>query len=67
MEEISPEEARRELLTAIPRPAVNMLLDAWAAAAGYPALVTSTVREITGAPARTFRYWATDNVAEFLS
>lgn len=58
-EEISPEEARRELR--IP----SMLLDAWAAAIGQPAFVTSTVEEITGRPARTFLAWATDHAAEF--
>ena len=65
IEEISPEEARRELLTVMPAFVVNMLLDAWAAAIGQPAFVTSTVAEITGAPARTFRDWATDHAAEF--
>src|SRR5207244_4801537 len=66
IEEISPEEARVELLKPyMPAAAVNMLLDAWAAAAGQPALVTSTVAEITGAPARTFRDWAIDHAAEF--
>jgi uncharacterized protein YbjT (DUF2867 family) len=64
-EEISPDEARRELLTIMPAPAINMLLDAWAAASGLPAFVTSTVAEITGAPARTFLEWATDHAAEF--
>ncbi len=59
VEEISPEEARRELRI----PAV--LLDAWAAAIGQPAFVTSTVAEITGRPARTFLDWATDHIAEF--
>jgi hypothetical protein len=44
---------------------VNLLLDAWAAATGQPALVTSTFAEITGATARTFRDWATDHAAEF--
>jgi uncharacterized protein YbjT (DUF2867 family) len=48
VQDISPEEARRELRL----PAV--LLDAWAAAVGQPAFVTSTVEEITGKPARTF-------------
>jgi uncharacterized protein YbjT (DUF2867 family) len=65
VEEISPEEARRELLAVIPAPGVNMLLDAWSAAAGQPAFVTSTVEEITGKPPRTFRDWATDNAAVF--
>jgi uncharacterized protein YbjT (DUF2867 family) len=64
-EEISPDEARRELLKIMPAPAINMLLDAWAAASGLPALVTSTVAEITGAPTRTFLEWATDHAAEF--
>jgi len=65
IEEISPDEARRELLALMPAFVVNMLLDAWAAAIGQPALVTSTVAEITGAPARTFLDWATDHAAEF--
>ena len=62
-EEISPEAARRELLA--PPSVVNMLLEAWAAAIGLPAFVTSTVAEITGTPARTFRDWVTDHAAEF--
>jgi uncharacterized protein YbjT (DUF2867 family) len=65
IEEMSPEEALREPLALMPAFVVNMLLDAWAAAIGQPALVTSTVAEITGAPARTFRDWAADHAAEF--
>ena len=65
VEEISPDEARRELLTIGPLVAVNMLLAAWAAAIGQPAHVTSAVAEITGAPPHTFLDWATDNAAEF--
>jgi uncharacterized protein YbjT (DUF2867 family) len=65
IEEISPDEARCELLTIMPAPVVNMLLDAWAAAIGQPAFVTSKVEEITGTPARTFLDWATDHAAEF--
>ena len=42
-----------------------MLLDAWAAAIGRPAHVTSTVAEITGAPAKSFFEWATEHEAEF--
>jgi uncharacterized protein YbjT (DUF2867 family) len=58
IEEISPDEARDQGLP-------GMLLDAWAAAVGQPAFVTSTVREIIGRPARTFQEWVTANVAEF--
>jgi uncharacterized protein YbjT (DUF2867 family) len=66
IEEMTPDEARRELLAIMPLPVVNMLLDAWGAASGQPAWVTSTVQEITGAPARTFLQWARDNATEFL-
>jgi len=65
IEEISPDEARRELLTIMPALAVNMLLNAWAAAIGQPAFVTSTFAKITGALPRTFRDWASDHVASF--
>ena len=62
-EEISPDEARREI--PFPAPALDMLLKAWAAAVGHPALVTSTVAELTGRPARTFREWVTDHAGAF--
>jgi uncharacterized protein YbjT (DUF2867 family) len=62
-EELSPEEARREL--PFPAPAMNMLLNAWAAAIGQPALVTSAVAEITGRWARTFRDWVSDHAEAF--
>jgi uncharacterized protein YbjT (DUF2867 family) len=64
-EEISPDEARRELLTIGPLPAVNMLLAAWQAAMSQPAHVTATAAQVTGAPARTFLEWATDHAAAF--
>jgi hypothetical protein len=48
-----------------PRCPGRRLLDAWAAAIGQPAFVTSTVREVTGRQARTFVDWVTVNVAEF--
>ncbi len=65
IQEISPDEARHELLRIGPLVAVNMLLDAWAAAIGQPAFMTSTVADITGAPARAFADWVTDHSAEF--
>jgi uncharacterized protein YbjT (DUF2867 family) len=54
IEEISPDDARRELLTIASAAGVNMLLQAWAAAIGQPAHVTSTVARITGARQKTF-------------
>ncbi len=65
VEEISPEEARRELRSIMPAFVIEMLLDAWAAAIGQPAFLTSTVAEITGASARTFFDWATDYAEQF--
>jgi len=64
-EEISPDQWRQECAGIWPPAAVNMLLDAWAAATGQPALVTSTVAEITGVPARPFREWAADHAEQF--
>jgi uncharacterized protein YbjT (DUF2867 family) len=64
IKEISPDDARSELLSLMPTP-VNMLIDAWSAAIGQPAFVTSTVAEITGRPARTFREWVADHAARF--
>jgi uncharacterized protein YbjT (DUF2867 family) len=68
LEEMSPDDARLELLPVLGSPIfVDMLLAVWAAAIGQPAFVTSTCAEITGAPPRTFREWATDHAAEFRS
>ena len=66
VEEMSPDEAQSELLPVLgSSTVVNMLLNAWAAAIGQPAFVTSTFAELTGAPPRTFLEWATDHAAEF--
>jgi uncharacterized protein YbjT (DUF2867 family) len=65
IEEVSPDEWRRERLNIWPEALLDMLLNAWAAAAGHAAFVTSAVEEITGAPAHTFFDWATDHAAEF--
>ncbi len=62
-EEMSPEEALREL--GMPPAVAGMLLGAWAAALGQPAYVTDAVEQITGAPARTFRRWADEHAAAF--
>jgi uncharacterized protein YbjT (DUF2867 family) len=65
IEEITPEEWRRELPEFVPPFVANMLLDAWTAAAGQPAFVSSTVLELTGMPPRTFQDWVTDHTGEF--
>jgi uncharacterized protein YbjT (DUF2867 family) len=66
IEEISPDKARSELLPVLGSPTfVDMLLNAWAAAIGQPAFVTSTFAELTGALPRTFLQWATDHASDF--
>src|SRR5271165_4254174 len=51
----------RELPEFMPSFLAKYLLEAWAAAIGQPAFVTSTVAELTGCPARTFFESATDH------
>lgn len=64
-DELSPEAAREQVLAAWPPAVVDMLVGAYAAAVGRPAYLTSTIAEVTGAPARSFRQWADDHAAEF--
>lgn len=45
IEELSPDEVSREGLAGMPMPVVAKLMDAWAAAVGQPAFVTSTIEE----------------------
>ena len=65
-EEISAEAARQQMLTegwptALADGVVNLL----ARLITEAALVTSTVEEVTGTPARTFRQWAVDHAEDF--
>jgi uncharacterized protein YbjT (DUF2867 family) len=64
-EEVSADEFRSATEGSWPRPAVDMLLAAWGATMGRPAFVTSTVSDILGSPARTFRRWAADHAGAF--
>jgi uncharacterized protein YbjT (DUF2867 family) len=64
-EEMSPEEARRELLAIMPGAVIEMLMAGWIAAAGHPAFMTSTVEEVTGRRARSFSEWAADHANDF--
>ena len=66
IQEISPDEAQRTCLAQLPPALRSTLLDAWAAAVGLPAFVTSTVEYLTGIPARTFRNWIEDTTPDFL-
>jgi hypothetical protein len=48
-----------------PPPIADMLLNAYAAAVGRPAMMTSTIPEITDSPARSFHRWAMNRAGEF--
>jgi len=65
-EEISEEAGRNKMLEMMPPPIADMLLRAYAAAVDRPAYVTSTVVELTGTTAATFRRWADDHAQDFL-
>jgi uncharacterized protein YbjT (DUF2867 family) len=66
VEEITPDEARSELLPVLGSPVfINMLLNAWGAALGQPAFVSSSFAELTGKSPRPFVEWASDHEAEF--
>jgi uncharacterized protein YbjT (DUF2867 family) len=60
-EELSREEAEDELAGRVPATA----LDTWAGFVETPEIVTSTVRDVTGRPARPFGEWARDHVDDF--
>lgn len=65
-QELSRGAAREQMLGMMfPPPVADMLLDAYAAAVGQAALLTSTILEVTGVPARSFRDWAQDHAADF--
>ncbi len=65
-EELSPDDFRSETEGSWPRPAVDMLLAAWAATIGGPAPITSTVFDILGSPPRSFRQWVGDHARAFI-
>jgi len=64
-DELSPEDFRRETAGTWPVPVVDMLLIAWGATIGRPAFMTSSVFDIIGSPARTFRQWVADHADAF--
>jgi uncharacterized protein YbjT (DUF2867 family) len=65
IEEMSPDDARREWSPRWPRPILDMLLNAWSAALGQPAFVSDTFEQITGSPPRPFLVWAMDHAMHF--
>ena len=65
-DELARESAREQMIAMMfPPPVADMLLDAYAAAVGLPAVVTSTVQDVIGVPARSFHDWAVDHAGDF--
>ncbi|MFE4393492.1 MULTISPECIES: NAD(P)H-binding protein [Streptomycetaceae] len=64
-EELSPDEFRGAMDGKAPRPAVDMLLNAWGATMGRPAYLTSAVSDILGVPPRPFSRWVADHAESF--
>ena len=64
-EEISPEAMRSQLLARIPPAVVDGALTYWARLVTEPEVVSPTVEEVTGAPARPFRDWVSDHSSDF--
>lgn len=64
-EEISREVARQQMLTYWPLALVDGALNAWASFEREPELVSHTVEEVTGTPARPFVEWVIDHESSF--
>ncbi|GAA3574101.1 NAD(P)H-binding protein [Nonomuraea rosea] len=67
-QELTREEERRRLLAddSFPDAFADALLDGYAQMLdGPPPVLTTTVEEVTGRPARTFAQWARDHAADF--
>ena len=64
-EEITPEEARRKMLTFAPETIVDALHNRLADAVADPMRPTTVVEEVLGRPARSFSEWVRENSAVF--
>jgi uncharacterized protein YbjT (DUF2867 family) len=65
-EETTLEVAREQLLTQMPAPYADGMLEAFGRLAhAEPDQPTTTVETVTGTPARTFSQWVADHAAEF--
>jgi uncharacterized protein YbjT (DUF2867 family) len=64
-EEISPEAARSGMSAMLSPQFADMFLDVYPTLVGKPSLVTSTVADVTGSPARAFHDWVIDHADDF--
>ncbi len=61
----APEQAAAHLSTHVPAPFVAAVLDYWAQMSDRRIEASRSAERITGRPGRTFRQWATENLAAF--
>jgi len=64
-EELTDAEAREALKPIVPEWVMDAVVGYWAHTDGVPAPITDEVERITGVPARSFKQWAADHVADF--
>ncbi|MFF4198697.1 SDR family oxidoreductase [Nonomuraea sp. NPDC001831] len=65
LEELSPEQAREQLIPQVPAPVVDSMLTLFASFVGRAADVSPVVRELTGGAPHTYADWAARNAAAF--
>lgn len=64
-EPITDDEARKQLTAVMPPFVIERLLQIWRASVGKAALVTDTVKTVTGSEPTTFQQWASDHSRSF--
>ena len=64
-EPITDDEARKQLTAVMPPFVIERLLQIWRASVAKPALVTDTVKRVTGSEPTTFQQWAADHSRSF--
>ncbi|MEU0096144.1 NAD(P)H-binding protein [Kribbella sp. NPDC006257] len=63
--QVTPDEWKKEMADYIPALYADALLDWWKSNDGKPVQLTNTVEELTGHPARPFATWAQDHLNDF--
>lgn len=65
IEHVSDEQARAEVGRTMHPVVAEAIVSQWAAASGVPALTSTIVEKITGAPAHTYAQWAVGHADDF--
>lgn len=65
IDHISDEQARAEVAKTMHPAVAEAIVSQWAAASGVPALTSTIVEKITGAPAHTYARWTADHADDF--